>query len=290
MGNCLVTKLKGVVNNDNLEPLGGMYIWFDHVDNPTAQTQKMRIIMREVTTLVAVEGYFTDSTLSENLGTTKEVDSNTSVDIYVSNGAKILIPNKYSINVIDVSEGEYPTDNKNKRFDIENLAYCTDPYCIGYVSRTSVFGDISKVKWLGSQTPKYQYFNQTDIYGDISDCAWLLDCAHLNIASSQIKMNIAKLSQGIFVDTWLNDSGVYGVLPENFASPRLRILNLYNIDEVSGDVKNLPVSTKLQSINITNSPNLQGNIADFAERLIQAGWSPETSGVSYLGINNDTII
>ena len=67
--NCLVTKLKEAVNNSNLSKLGILSIQFLEVENPTANGQGFIIKANPESLADTANGHFTNSSLSDNLGT-----------------------------------------------------------------------------------------------------------------------------------------------------------------------------------------------------------------------------
>ena len=100
MNKCLVTKLNGSTNNPELLKLGELQIGISKVNSPSEWTQGLSIMCNKNITLeILGDGYFTDSTLSENKGKTKTINkSEISTPFYVSNGDfKISISDKYAI-------------------------------------------------------------------------------------------------------------------------------------------------------------------------------------------------
>ena len=68
---CLVTKLNGVVSNPEIMRLGETRICFDKVDSPSGATQGFMFgFSKPVTLEIIGDGYFTNSSLTENKGKT----------------------------------------------------------------------------------------------------------------------------------------------------------------------------------------------------------------------------
>jgi hypothetical protein len=170
MGNCLVTKLKGTVDNDNLMKLGELPIKFNQVAQPSAATNAITIRAvysgDEGLTCRVKDGYFTDSTFTQNLGTTHTIADWQTETLYISNtGATLFIPNKYNcigkLLYIDGSVWE----RQNIEIDLENMQY------IHYINELTcrgmhVVGDINNL--LGSvELGAIDFTNCYDIEGSL---------------------------------------------------------------------------------------------------------------------------
>jgi hypothetical protein len=121
---CLVTKLKGVVQNDNLPIFGKSRI---NIVN-AQQTNKTRHIRLEFSTLgnqIECTGdiHFTDSTLTQDLGKIATGPSDQGyVNAYISAGeGKLIIP-KYNLISIN-TEVDFASSN-NFHLDPQELVYC----------------------------------------------------------------------------------------------------------------------------------------------------------------------
>jgi len=82
--NCLVTKLKGVVDNDNLPVLGSFRINCQVGSGTYVNKARFDIGIQQdpskpVTAVLVGSGYFTDSTFTQNLG--KEINLNISASL-----------------------------------------------------------------------------------------------------------------------------------------------------------------------------------------------------------------
>ena len=122
MGKCLVTKLSGSAENDNLKYIDSVVIQFKSVDVQTAKNSS--IVIRSVSegTPVKVEclkGNFTSSDFSTVDGISTDV---TNARIYVSNGATIKLSKKQDVVKISFDDGV--GDDNNKIIDFNDLKYC----------------------------------------------------------------------------------------------------------------------------------------------------------------------
>lgn len=169
MGNCLVTKLKGISNNPELLRLGEMRIKIKKVDNPTDHTQGFSIAVTKPITLEIVgEGYFTDRTLLENKGKTLTLNSNITNSVWVSNNdVTIAILDKYSLKSLfcyydGEGSGVY---SENISINISDLDYSVNMNLI-YLPNSQAYGDISALKSLSKLSDIN--LSNTQVYGDIS--------------------------------------------------------------------------------------------------------------------------
>ncbi len=98
MNNCLVTKLKGVVDNDKLQPLGGIRLFSDISNYDTtkylvfASTTPQKIISRHNGSLLK------ETTVDSNNTQVRPADSG------FSGRVELIIPNKYALTRIDMTE------------------------------------------------------------------------------------------------------------------------------------------------------------------------------------------
>lgn len=171
---CLVTKLKGIVNDDSLYGLGEIRISKSYADEFTQIGQSFRIaFIKDATIRIIGDGYFTDSTGSSNNGKTIECTANTAVNFYVSNGNfEIALSDKYSIVYLGLSKADEATGsynyNKTKNIvgNLDALKYCTNmkTFVAGIIS--NIQGDLKILGYLPSL--RTLDISQTKISGNIS--------------------------------------------------------------------------------------------------------------------------
>ena len=111
--NCLVTKLKEIVENSNLPMFGMACITVVPEENPTSTNRACMVGFTEPTTLIIEgDGYFTDETLTQNLGKTMPYTSvvGGGLLVYLSNNATYkLYLDKYKVKLLNtraVSRGK----------------------------------------------------------------------------------------------------------------------------------------------------------------------------------------
>ena len=146
MNKTLVTKLAGIVENNDLLQLGEMRIFFTVDETPKKASRNVTLAFNEDVTVEVVGGYFTNNTLTENNGNTFRFSKNVQSNLVVSNSdCYIKIPNKYALTKIGVNTLE---DNNliksTMRFDVEALKYSKGIVAFNVMS-TSVYGDISNL-------------------------------------------------------------------------------------------------------------------------------------------------
>lgn len=220
MENCLVLKLKEAVDNDSLRRVGEMRIKTDTVDNPTSDTQKFRIRNIDNAPLkleiVNNTGYFTDSTLSQNLGTSLTV---TNLDFYVSPGSEIAITNKY--NLMEVN-GFRTSHVANQTINLSEFDYSS----------------VSSIQIMGP-----------GVTGNISDLS-KLGLTILSLVNTSVEGSIEDLPLDTLTSIRITGknhhiSGDIGVLQNSLVKSVTLLGSNYT---VSGDLSKLPASTEFVNV------------------------------------------
>ncbi|RGN83060.1 hypothetical protein [Segatella copri] len=219
MGKCLITKLNGVVDNELLPKLYEIRIEITSVSNPSNLTQGLSFNFASPVDLKIIgDGYFTDETLTENLGKVKSNVSN-NIDIFVSNGDYLLsISNKTQITTLQASNKNiHGSIESNKKFDINNLKYSKQLF---HVSGENVIGDISAFK--GKSNLNYISLNNTRVTGDISALSNLTKLKSAFFNNTGITGDISALANltALKIIT-AGNTGLYGnlgSLPDNMLS------------------------------------------------------------------------
>lgn len=219
MGKCLITKLNGVTDNELLPKLYEIRIEITSVSNPSNLTQGLSFNFASPVDLKIIgDGYFTDETLTQNLGKVKSnVENN--IDIFVSNGDYLLsISNKTQITTLQASNKNIPGSiQSNKKFNINELKSSKQLF---HVSGGNVIGDISAFK--GKSNLHYISLNDTMVTGDISALSNLtkLNSAYFNNTGITGDISaLANLRQLKIITT--GNTALYGnlgSLPDNMLS------------------------------------------------------------------------
>ena len=260
MGKCLVTKLNGSVQNSSLLRLGEMRIRLDKVENPTEHTQGFGLnVTKPIQLEVIGDGYFTDKTLTQNLGKTKSISNYEG--IWVSNGAEIAVLDKYSLSQIVNS---YPNEasgqvySKNILINISELKYSTALTNLSLYN-TQASGDIASLKNLNALT--YLNFGGTQVSGDIANLKGLTALTNLSLNGTQASGDITYLKNLTALKYLsLYASQITGDIANLKNMTALTTLNLIGI-KVNGDIANLKNMTSLTLLGLSNT-NVTGDIAN----------------------------
>ena len=234
MAKCLVTKLNGSIDNNELLKIGEMRIKVESVESPTKDTQGFGVSFTEPTTVEIVgDGYFTDNNLTENKGKSMVVSSLQGV--IVSQATTVAIRNKYKLLRLHVFIPSGSPYGKNKVLNIDDLKYSTSLNSLN-LSNMQASGDIASLKSLTSLSILILRFTQ--VSGDIANLKNLTALTELDISKTKISGDIANL--------------------KNLTALTSLILNSAKVE---GDISNLKNLTALTNLNIS-STNISGNIAN----------------------------
>ena len=166
---CLVTRLNGVTKNNSIPRFGFIKVKVEAVASPTKVTQGFLFNPTENTVItIDGDGYFTDESLSQNLGKTKSVNAGTLSPVYVSNGNfYVNIPKKVTTFIPKNNSSQNGTaEANNKSFDIDQLKFSTN---IGFmeISCTGAYGDIASFANMTSLKDLY-VSSAKGLYGNIA--------------------------------------------------------------------------------------------------------------------------
>ena len=244
MNKCLITKLKGSVNNNNLLKIGEMRLRIAKNVTPTSTVRKIDFnVSKPITLGIVGEGYFTDSNLAENKGKTVTLNPGEK-SIFVSNDVEeIAILDKYSIIKFSSNYG------KTLSLDISALKYSTALVEL-YLPNTQVDGNIGDLKALTALTKLYLPNTQVD--GNIGDLKALTALQYLFVFDTQVNGNIGDL-KALTALTSLSLSGtqVNGNIGDLKALTALTNLNIFNSQTpLTGDVGTLGTLTKCTDIGL----------------------------------------
>lgn len=170
---CLVTKLNGMVNNDNLPILGALTVKVKSVTSPTDNQRKLTITVAETETVKvkAVGGSFTKNGVSMTELTLNNSDG--VVVLYFSNGDyKVNIENKYGILTLQTAE------NSIISFNLDEFVL---PKTLSIVAMSSGnTGSIDNIK-LEDSANVISLKDNTNISGNISSLSGYTSLIYLNL-------------------------------------------------------------------------------------------------------------
>ena len=250
MGNCLVTKLKGTVQNSDLLRVGELRICVHKIYNPNGETQRINLNFTEDVKLEIIgDGYFTNATLVSNLGKSLTAKANTESLVYVSNGDfEIAILNKYALTKINTR-----TNKKTAIKDIADLKYSSslNHLAINSVENVGYFSDIKPLTSL-----YYIALSNANIKGSLSDLKSLTNLGYIIVGDTSNKLtgNVSSLKAMTKLDTLaILNSDVTGDLATLPSTCRSAAFDYHDTNAIF-DWSSRPASSKI--IAIRGNPKL----------------------------------
>lgn len=268
---CLVTKLKGIVNDDSLLPLGGMF--FKVVQDSDAQANQRTLIFTTTksTELSVVGGAnnFVSSDMVSNPKNTINVNAYEGVNTYCKDGDyNILLKDKYSL----LELGSWTIPLCTVGFNIEDLAYCKSLRAISANGITgNIEGDLSALAGL----PLRYVSIGNKVTGDIkviNDIVWSerTDVGGGMPAAFQVysknKEIVGKISElktnTILTNLGFNgQTGISGSLSEIAAKfPKLTTLNIPHTN-ITGNIKD--ITCPLTYMGVYDCAGINGSLEEF---------------------------
>ena len=238
MTKCLVTKLNGSVDNNELLRIGEMRIKVEGVVSPTKNTQSFTLSFIEPTTVEIVgDGYFTDSTLTENKG--KSINIESYGEIFVNQATTVAIRNKYKLATIGMLVSSGTAYGENKVMNLDGLKYSSALTSLN-LSKVQLTGDIANLKDLTALT--ILNLNETNVTGDIANLKGLTALTTLALNRTNVTGDIANL-KGLTALTSLNifETALRGDISNiYFTLNKSKELNIPICDNLTGDLASLP--------------------------------------------------
>lgn len=272
---CLVTKLKGSVNDSTLMKLNEMRIVKKKASSWNGLSQGFTIALDEDAEVSLIgDGYFTDYMGTENYGKVKSITKNTRTDIFVSNNAdvEVSIPNKYALTFLNLrypsNAPGYGTDvdtnrTKSIKGGIETLKYCTKLTALS-IDLTGASGDISALVNLHNLTNLS--IDGNDIYGDIIALSGFSLLTYLIIANVSVTGDVrAIMNNKGLVNLNLNHSKISGEISNLSGLTNLVSLNLESTD-ISGDVSATQNMQNLKDLGV-NDTYIGGDLSKVPSKI-----------------------
>lgn len=202
MKKCLLTKLNGNVENNEILKLGELRIMQSVIDEPTKSTQYYLVESSGGLSASISNGYFTDESLIANLG--NHIDTTSPAHLHISNSDSVIsVFNKYYLTKI-------LSHNKTAKIVAESLAFCKK---LSYID-IGIIGDISLLKDCPLENISVE---NSEAYGDIT-----------------VFSNKFKNENGNVV---LNSKNIVGDISV-FSGKKISILNL-KLSGISGSINDL---------------------------------------------------
>lgn len=252
MTQCLITKLKGIVDNNSLKKLNEFRIRVTKITSPDSNTQGFSVQFSKETTLSIIgDGYFTDENLSANKGKSLIVpaqDGNNITTIYLSNGTyEVSIPDKFALTRLSSSpKGVFSSEKKHFSLDIDELKYVNSMLSLSLYNIKAT-GDISSL----SNKVKMNELRlcNVDIYGNIDSLSNLTELRTLMSFSSKISGNISSISKLKLSEVYLNLENLTGDIS---AFSSMSNLISINMKYASGDISSLNLLNELKILQLNN--------------------------------------
>lgn len=266
MAKCLVTKLNGSVDNNELLRIGEMRIKVESVDSPTKDTQGFGVAFAEPTTVEIVgDGYFTDNNLTENKGKSMVVSG--SQGVIVSQATTVAIRNKYKLLQINAFIPSGSPYGENKVLNIDDLKYSTSLNILN-LSNMQASGDIASLKSLTSLSALILRYTQ--VSGDIANLKNLTALTNLTVSNTNISGDIANLKNlTALTSLILNDTKVEGNIANLQNLTALTKLSINNT-QISGDITNIYFALRgtIKEFNVAYCNNLSGDLASLPDNIL----------------------
>lgn len=252
MTQCLITKLKGVVDNNSLKKMNEFRIRVEKITSPNSNTQGFSFQFSKETTLSIIgDGYFTDENLSENKGKNLIVpaqDGNNTTVIYLSNGTyELSIPDKFALTRLYSSPKYFdgPSEKSHCSLDIDELKYVNNMLGLS-LANIKATGDISSL----SNKVKMDALrlDNVDVSGDIDSLSNLTELRYLHSYNAKISGNISSISKlKLLYQAYLQLENVTGNISVFSSMSNLTLISMYNL---SGDISSLNSLNALREISI----------------------------------------
>ncbi len=239
MTKCLITKLNGSVDNNDLLRVGEMRVKVESVESPTKDTQGFGLaFVKPATVEIVGDGYFTDKTFVENKG--KSMTFLNTEDIIVSQATTVAIRDKYNLKIIAVYIQNGTPFGENKVLNIDDLKYSISLSSLN-LAKTQASGDIANLKNLTALTTLY--LNNTKVTGDIANLKNLTALTTLYLSNTKVTGDIANLKNLTALTTLdIRDTQISGDIANVYFvyEGTIKELNVAYCNNLSGDLASIP--------------------------------------------------
>jgi len=259
MAECLVTTLKENVEDASLLKLGEMTFRLGNngTDLPWFTFRTM-FSANNYAAIVDGDGYFTDSTGTQNYG--KEISFPGNRDVRVSSpGCKIKLYNKYIMSTLSlhgISEG----------IDLDDFSPCTGLVNLllnDFSHKNTVSGKLKSLKKCSRLTSLILY--NADLGGSsINDLPNLSNFINLSLAGSNVTGNLSAFTGNTTLTRLaISRTDIEGSLA-GIPCQTIRFVGVGNT-RVSGDLSLFAGNTTIDSLAIYGSSNVTGNISSLSQ-------------------------
>lgn len=251
MGKCLITKLQGVVNNDNLLKIGECRV-YNSTSSSTADAT-FTISSKEAMTIVG-HGLTIEGGSSYVVGA-----SGDTVLVLSNTNGYVEIPNKNNLLGLKIGKNS-GTLVGSTYIDLSCLEYANNLTEL-YVSSDNEhhFGDIANLPALETLRS-----NETRWTDDIARIGFLPSLKTLYLENSNY-----------------THGSIASIVSSKF--PKLENLLLIHNFGITGSISDLGSLTTLKNLNVTDSIAVMGDISDLASRMVANGRTSGTLSVTGTG-------
>lgn len=227
---CLVTKLKGTVNDSSLLPLGGMFLKVVEDVDASNDDRKLCITSLKAQVISVVGGannLFTTSDFSQGGANSVQLNINEEKVLYCKDGSyNILVPDKYSL--VRIGSWNYPL--KTVGLNLEDLAYSKGLKVINSIPvGGNIEGDIAALAGLPLR------------FCNIGDC---------------VRGDIKVINE----INWSTETNIGGGMPASFI--------VYSKNkEITGKISELNVNTTLTQLGFNSQTGISGSLAEITAKL-----------------------
>lgn len=280
MKNCLVTKLKGTVNNSNIPKIGELMIGIK-----VTGADRFISLESEIGQVVTIRGdsYFMSSS-NENSGNTLGIGSTTMNTYVADKKGTMSFPNKYVIKKIqgnvfeDTDLSELAFNNKlqilvSNAFcgDIKHLSNKTDFVEINLANK-ALFGDIASIKSCTKLSKIW--LSGSAVYGDISNLSAISTLEQLSIDDAKLTGDISLLPSELLYFRNSNKESLFTWNTERKGDSS--IIGLYKIN-LGNDVDKMLINqAKCTVKELNGNPTYFRNISVFGSRTSASDAAIET--------------
>ena len=247
MNECLVTKLKGTVDNDDLLKYGEFKFKFnaDPGNVITISNVKTNSVYK-----IKGEGYFTDSTGVQNYG--KEFTAAAGEAYFIATGVgEVICQHKYDMNLFTVVRGTYGSTEMN----VEDFSYSSNNITYLVIGNSKLRGQVTKLNGKVNNAFSAELFddqeNLASFVRTFLDATNTSETNHILQLKQDFNANINNVNLNMFegrIDLDVRVSGAYG--------------DFKYIGDTRATAWYTPMST---------APRITGSLEEFVQRAIASG-------------------
>ena len=268
MGKVFITKYPMAVNNDSLEILGCLRFKFKKSAKnvPAFRNVVVNYANGQTGTAKVTSGnaYFTDDTMSNNLGKSTNITYNDE-DIILSNeDCNVDFSNKY--NIVGINHWHFAEDQRipaDVYIDLASLKVLTNLTSL-FLGSISVTGKLSDITNLINLTTLG--LGTASVTGELSDITNLINLTALSLSGTSVTGKLSDIANRTNLKSLnLSSTSITGSLADIANLTNLTSLNL-RVTPITGVIGSLKNLTKLTLI-VLDSTAVTGDITDIIDSL-----------------------